>query len=285
MEHRVITLADPRYPRKAKERLGSEAPNIYYNGPLKFLDRFTMTVICSDQSHGLELLETNQVLFTIREYDLNYIGSWHSIIESEIFRLAMFQGYGRYASKKGRNILLGERTLTLFSAKGLNNETYESYLLDRFYPPLHEFPERDEYFRRVREGELLMLSVCDPEETRQSRKNIMQRNWMACVLGDIVFIPYGPKGSKTYITAKKLIEANIPTFTLEHPTCTDLHKIGIHGFNRKTVGGFLEEKGAKKAIRENSKGNAGSRYELPEYRAPVANEPVQTKMSFKKNAR
>lgn len=155
MEYRVITLSDPEYPRKAKERLGDKAHKIYYSGPLEFLDRFTMAVLCSDKSHGTELWETNQVLFTVREYEMNYIGSWHSIIETEIFRLGLFKNYN---------------TVTLFSAKGLNNETYDSYLLDRFYPPLHEFPERDEYFRRAKEGELLILSVCKPDGTRQSRK-------------------------------------------------------------------------------------------------------------------
>lgn len=281
MEYREIIPSDPQYPRKAKERLGDRAPVIYYHGPLEFLDRFTTAVICSDKSHGTELWETNQVLFTIREYNMNYIGSWHSVIETEIFRLAMFQGYGMYASKKGRNILLGDRTLTLFSAKGLNNETFDSYLLDRFYPPLHEFPERDEYFRRAKEGELLMLSVCEPDETKQSRKNIMERNWMACVLSDIVFIPYGPKGTKTYITAKKVVEANIPVFTIDHPTSSDLHKLGIPGFNRKTVGAFLEEKGAKLADKEKQIEQV-QQYEVPDYEVPSAKEPAQTEMKFLK---
>ncbi|MBI4689777.1 MAG: hypothetical protein HY754_05880 [Nitrospirae bacterium] len=281
MEYRVITPSDSQYPVKAKERLGKETPEIFYNGKLELLDRFTMSVICSDKSHGIELLETNQVLFTIREYDMNYIGSWHSIIESEIFRLALFQGYGRYASKKGRNILLGNRTLTLFSAKGLNNETYESYLLDRFYPPLHEFPERDEYFRRAAEGELLMLSVCEPDETRQTRKNIMARNWMACVLGDIIFIPYGPKGSKTYITAKKVVEANIPVFTLDHPTCADLHNLGIPGFNRKTVKIFLDEKGAKLGVSNSKQVSSEQTYEIPEMKEAIIKEPAQIELNLK----
>ena len=284
MEYRVITPTDPEYPCKAKERLGDKAPKIYYNGAIELLDRFTMAVICSDKSHGIELLETNDILFTIREYDLNYIGSWHSIIETEIFRLGLFKGYGG-KNRTSKPLLLGLRTVTLFSAKGLNNETYESYLLDRFYPPLHEFPERDEYFRRAQEGELLMLSVCKPDETRQSRKNIMERNWMACALGDIVFIPYGPKGSKTYITAKKVVEANIPAFTLDHSTSTDLHKLGIPGFNRKTVKKFLEEHGAKLGVIENRQGSSKKKYETPEYKATMVEESSQTVLNFKKNSR
>ncbi len=278
MEYRAITLSDNNYPGKVKERLGDKSPVIYYNGALEFLDRFTMAVICSDKSHGIELMETNDILFTIREYDLNYIGSWHSIIETEIFRVGLYQGFsGRNRKLKPQR--LGLRTVTLFSAKGLNNETYDSYLLDRFYPPLHEFPEREEYFRRAEKGELLMLSVCKPGETRQTRKNIMLRNWIACNLADIVFIPYAPKGSKTYITAKKIIGANIPVFTLEHPTCADLHKLGIPGFNPKTVRSFLEDKGVKTGF-DNKQCVSDETYKMPEINIPFEKKSKQTAFNF-----
>ncbi len=161
---------DPAYPRKAIERLGEKAPTIYYHGNLGLLDRVTMSVLCSDQSHGTELIQTNDILFTIREYDLNYLGSWHSAIESEIFRVGLFKGFGGPRNRPKKQPKLGAKTVTLFSARGLARESYESYLLDRFYPPLHQFPERDEYFRQAEAGELLMLSVCEPEDGRQSRK-------------------------------------------------------------------------------------------------------------------
>ena len=272
MEHRVITPADADYPAKLKERLGDNAPGkLYYNGPLQFLDRFSMSVLCSDESGGIELIEVNQILFSIREYDMNYIGSWHSVIESEIFRLSMFRGFN---TRKGRKMLLGERTLTLCSAKGLDVESYDSFLLDRFFPPLHEFPERNEYFRRAAEGELLMLSVSDPADTKQSRKNIMERNWLVCALGDIVFIPFGPKGTKTHITAKKAVAAGLPVFTMDHPTCSDLHKIGIPGYNRKTVRAFLEERGAKIHDRSNS-GPVDIIPESPKNAVQIQKRPVQ----------
>lgn len=280
MEYRIILPLDPDYPRKARERLGSMAPTLYYHGNIGLLERFTMSVLCSDQSHGNELLETNQMLFTIREYDLNYLGSWHSVIETEIFRVGLFKGYSTRL-RPSKPLKLGQKTVTLFSAKGLARESYESYLLDRFYPPLHEFPERDEYFRQAEAGELLMLSVCEPDDGRQSRKNIMDRNWMACILGDIVFIPYGPKGSKTYITAKKLVEANIPTFTLDHPTCADLHNLGIPGYNRKTVKIFLDEKGAKLGVINNNQVSSEQTYEIPEMKKSLIKEPSQVELNLK----
>ena len=280
MEYRVILPLDPAYPRKARERLGSAAPTLYYHGNIGLLERITMSVLCSDQSHGNELLETNQMLFTIREYDLNYLGSWHSVIETEIFRVGLFKGYSTRL-RPTKPLKLGQKTVTLFSAKGLARESYESYLLDRFYPPLHEFPERDEYFRQAEAGELLMLSVCDPEDGRQSRKNIMARNWMACILGEIVFIPYGPKGSKTYITAKKLVEAGIPAFTLDHPTCADLHSLGIPGFNRNTIRVFFEEKGAKIGVINNKQVSSELPYEIPEMKKSLIKQPAQVELNLK----
>lgn len=236
MEYKVITTQDTKFPRKLIERLANEAPEkMYYHGLLELLDHWTMAFFCADAAGGTVLNEMNQLFFTIREYAINYIGSWHSVMETEVFRLGLYFKYD---------------TVTLFTAKGLGVETFDSYLLDRFYPPLHEFPERDEYFRRAKDKELLMLSAVAPGETRQKRRNIMQRNWLSCILSNLVFIPYGPKGSKTYTTAKKIINAKIPVFTLEHSIANDLHKLGIPGFNRKTVRDFLEQMGAKKPVGE-----------------------------------
>ncbi len=272
MEYKIITPDDSKYPQKLIKRLGNKCPDrIYYSGPLKLLDHFTMAVICSDKSGGTALLETNQVLFTVREYQMNYIGGWHSVIETEIFRLSLFRK---------------NTTTTLFSAKGLNKETFESFLKDRFYPPLHEFPERDEYFRRAKNGELLMLSVSDPDETRQLRKNIMERNWLSCVLADIVFVPYGPKGSKTYTMAKIILKANIPAFTIDSDECKDLHELGIPGFNRKTVKAFLEDNGAKPATSQNEIRKSVDVYKgSRNQQLSFVKEPTQTKLKFKENSK
>ncbi len=266
MEYKVIKPNEPEYPKKIRERLGDDFNReLYYNGPLEFLAHFTMAVICSDESGGITLLETNQLLFTIREYEMNYIGGWHSVIETEIFRLSLFRS---------------NTTTTLFSAKGLGVESYDSFLLDRFYPPLHEFPERDEYFERAKKGKLLMLSLSEPNQTRQLRRSIMERNLVSCVLGDIVFIPYGPKGSKTYTTAKKVIKLGIPAFTIDHKEAVDLHRLGIPGFNRKTVGTFLEEQGAK-IVKKDFDKPVYKPMDISSFKTPQPQHP-QTKFTFGK---
>jgi predicted Rossmann fold nucleotide-binding protein DprA/Smf involved in DNA uptake len=137
--------------------------------------------------------------------------------------------------------------VTLFTAKGLESETFESFLETRFYPPLHEFPEREEYFHRAREGKLLMLSLSPPEERRMKRPNIINRNWLACVLSDVVFVPFAEKGTKTLALAKRVLSAQIPIFTTDHEDNKSLHQLGIPRFSRKSVGAFLEELGCHRA--------------------------------------
>ena len=111
MDYKVLNKDSPSYPKRLQERLGSEAPTeLYYHGPLSHLKHFTMAVISADSISGLAMMAANQALFTIREYAMNYIGSWHSVMETEIFRLGLFR----------KNV-----RMTLFSAKGLGKETFE----------------------------------------------------------------------------------------------------------------------------------------------------------------
>jgi hypothetical protein len=230
MEYKILTPSDQYYPNRLIERLGKSAPeHIFYTGPLDFLNRFTVAVISADSISGLAMMAANQLLFTIREYDLNLIGGWHSVMETEIFRLGLFR----------KNL-----TVTLFTAKGVASETFESFLQTRFYPPLHEFPEREEYFRRARDGKLLMLSISPPEEKKMKRPNIINRNWLACALSDAVFVPFAEKGTKTLALAKRVFTAGIPIFTTDHDDNKSLHQLEIPGLSRKSVGTYLENLGA-----------------------------------------
>lgn len=241
MDYQILKRGDAAYPQRLLERLGSEAPGVlYYLGPLSHLNQFTMAVISADSISGLAMMAANQVLFTVREYTMNYIGGWHSVMETEIFRLGLFR----------KNV-----RVTLFSAKGLGRETFESFLNDRFCPPLHEFPEREEYDRRAREGELLILSVTDPQEGRTHKKNVIARNWTACALADVVFIPFAEQGTKTLAMAERVSRAGIPIFTTDHESNKTLHTLGIIGLDRKTVGTYLEQLGATKAESRESPGS------------------------------
>jgi predicted Rossmann fold nucleotide-binding protein DprA/Smf involved in DNA uptake len=231
MEYKIIERDAPGYPQKLTARLNQDAPaRIYYFGPFELLDQFTMGVISADSISGLGLMTANQILFTIREYNINYIGSWLSVMETEIFRLGLWRA---------------NQNVTLFSSKGLAKDNFESYLKTRFYPPFHEFPERDEYFRRAEENELLMLSIVDPDVGKMTRKNIIERNYIACMLSDVVFIPFAEKGTKTLAMAKRLVSSNIPLFTTDYEGNKELHKLGIPGLTRPNVGQFLENLGAK----------------------------------------
>jgi len=238
MEYQTLTPGHAEYPRRLIERLGDDAPVIYAHGPLHLLDRFTMAVACSDLIPGMVFRATHDVLFTIREFAMNYIGGWHSVMETEIFRLAL----DRETDQQGL------RSLTLVSARGLERENWDYFLADRFgfKGPFTGFPEKEEYERQTRHGELLMLSMTEPDLKRMTHKNIAARNWLACVLADVVFIPYAEKGTKTYALCKKTLEFGLPIFTVEHEDNGDLMNLGIRALNRKSVGLFMEMLGASR---------------------------------------
>lgn len=223
--------------------------------------------MCADSIGGIAMMAANQLLFSIREYELNYVGGWHSIMETEIFRLGLW----RY-----------NHTVTLFTAKGLGHETFDSYLLDRFYPPMDKFPERKEFYRRAEAGELLVLSLVEPDTSRSLRRNVVERNWIACALADFIFIPYAPKGSKTHALAKRVKEAGWPVFTVDDKLAASLHELGIPGFNRKSIGMFLEGLGAKltdlqrKTIAEGPRDDGPILLEAP----PVKRRHAQSVLPF-----
>ena len=242
MEFETLTIDDPRYPPKLLERLDTEAPRLYFHGPLKLLDRFTMAVVAGDQIPGQAMLATNDMLFKIREYALNYIGPWHSVMETEIFRLAL----DTPTDEQRR------RSLTICTARGLARENWDNFLGDRFgyEGPFTGFPQKEEFYRRAHERELLWLSITDPQQMRFERRNILMRNRVTCALADVVFVPFSEKGAKTFITVKQVLEDKVPIFTCQYgpdketDVNKDLFALGIPPYTRKTVGEYLESLGA-----------------------------------------
>ena len=242
MESETLTTQDPRYPRRLRERLQEEAPTLCFHGPLKLLHRFSMAVICADDIAGEAILAMNDMLFKIREYALNYIGPWHAVWETEVFRLAL----DTPTDPDHR------RSVTICTARGLARENWDNFLGDRFgyKGPFTGFPQKEEFYRRAREEELLWLSITEPDQKRLERKNIMFRNRVACALADVVFVPFADRGSKTLITVKQVLRDGVPMFTCQYSDdkATDVNKdlfaLGIPSYSRKTVGAYIESLGA-----------------------------------------
>ncbi len=242
MEYETLTTSDPSYPRRLLERLKGEAPTLYFHGPLKLLDRFGMAVICADLHAGQAFLATNEMLFKIREYAINYIGPWHAVVETEIFRLALDT-----PTDPDRR-----RSVTILTARGLARENWDNFLGDRFgyEGPFTGFPQKPEFYRRAEAEQLLWLSITEPDQKRFLRQNILFRNRVACALADVVFVPFAEKGNKTLITVKQVLKDGVPMFTCQYSDdkATDVNKdlfaLGIPSYNRKTVGKHLESLGA-----------------------------------------
>jgi len=238
MEYETLSPDAAKYPAKLRTRLGDAAPTLYYQGPLNLLDRFCLGVICSDNHPGQCMLEANQLLFTIREYALNYVGGWQSVMEMEIFRLSM----------DARQDPRGIRSTTILTSRGMQHESLDNYLDDRYGPvgPFRDFPQKPEYYRRGKEGELLALSATQPSVKRMLRANILQKNLVACALSNLIFVPFADKGSKTMVSVKRALKLGIPMFTVNVPQNNFLLDMGIPTYTRKTVGAFLESQGVER---------------------------------------
>jgi hypothetical protein len=78
------------------------------------------------------------------------------------------------------------------------------------------------------------------------------------------------------ITVKKVVKAGILIFTVDHECCKDLYALGVPGFNRKTIGAYLESLGARKDAPPlfPSKENQGP-IEIPETPPPPSRRPRQ----------
>jgi hypothetical protein len=153
----------------------------------------------------------------------------------------------------------------------------------RFYPPFDEFPERDEYFRRARENELLILSIVEPDVGKMVRRNIIQRNYIACMMSDVVFIPFAEKGTKTFTLAKRLVSTNVPLFTTDCKENNDLHQLGIPGLTRQNVGEFIENLGAQLSDPNNKRPKRIDLSSPPDQDQSHTLEPPMSQMSFWEN--
>ena len=244
MDYEVLTPDHPNYPPRLRERMGAEAPVLHARGALSHLSRWTMAFVTADVEPGGVIRAVWDVFFPVLEFEMNAVSGWQSVNEGVFLRSALDMPW---------------ISLTLFTACGIERETYMSFLDYRHRPPQDSFVQRDEYERRAAEGELLLISASEPTNRRQSREVIMRRNWLACHMADVVFIGGAervsmqwsvekrklvPKKQKTYALAKLLVKTGIPVFTVDHEDNRDLHALGIPGYNEKTVAAYLESLGA-----------------------------------------
>ena len=125
-----------------------------------------------------------------------------------------------------------------------------------------------------------MLSLSPPEERRMKRPNIINRNWLACVLSDVVFVPFAEKGTKTLALAKRVLAAQIPIFTTDHEDNDNLHRLGIPGLSRKSVGTFLEELGCHRAQQSEARNDKIVLHELTPETKNKSQKFLQGKFDF-----
>lgn len=247
MEDLILEPGDDRYPARLRQRMGEDSPVLHARGRLENLQRWTLAFMTADIEPGAVTRAVWDAFFPLLELEMNLVGAWQSVNEGVLFRSALDKPH---------------LALTLFTALGLDQETYETFVAARHQPPQDSFVQRKEYDRRAAAGELLLLSASPPGHTAQDRETVLHRNWVACMLADAVFIGGAARKAmlwsvkarklvgrpqKTYALARRLVGSAVPVFTVAHPDNSELTALGVRAVPPREVGVVLRDLGAPPA--------------------------------------
>jgi predicted Rossmann fold nucleotide-binding protein DprA/Smf involved in DNA uptake len=125
--------------------------------------------------------------------DLAFVGGWHSPLEEETLR-----------------ILLGQTATVVFCVSKALNRFALSTDLDR----------------RLRDGQILLLTHCSPKAKRISREASIRRNELVVGLAAALLILSAAAGSASLALAKSGLRRGKPVFTPEHRMNRDLLNCG-----------------------------------------------------------
>jgi len=167
----VIGRDDPRYPAAAMKPLGNDAPkHIYALGNLDILDNPLLALVCSVRCPGKVILQTYDLMCSLREAGVTVISGFHSPIEQECLRL----------------LLRGTQPIVICPARGIWQR-----LPSELKTPLNA-------------SRLLILSPFEAKHRRITSENAQYRNRFVAALADRILIPYAAPGSRTETFAREV---------------------------------------------------------------------------------
>lgn len=160
-----------RYPTAAMKLLGSRAPErIYALGNLDVLDNPLLALVCSVRCPGKVILQTYDLMCSLREAGVTVISGFHSPIEQECLRL----------------LLRGTQPIVICPARSIWRR-----IPSELKTPLNA-------------GRLLILSPFEAKHRRITSENAQYRNRFVAALADRILIPYAAPGSRTEAFAREV---------------------------------------------------------------------------------
>ncbi len=194
-----ITQTDPNYPKRLKDYLKTEVPEIIWAigntdllpGPNTVLNGDLWALFCSSKCPGEIILKAHDLAQKFKERGIPTIGGYHSPVEKECLRV----------------LLRGAQPILLCPARNIENMRMESAWKDA-----------------LAEERLLILSIF--ESKRSTAALASQRNAFVAALADKICIAHAAEDSKTLEFAQMITTWGKPVFTFETQTNDALFQLG-----------------------------------------------------------
>ena len=196
-----ITQTDTNYPKRLKEYLKTETPEMIWArgntdvlpGPNTSLNGELWALFCSNKCPGEIILKAHDLAQKFKEKGIPTIGGYHSPIERECLRV----------------LLRGVQPILLCPARSIENMRLERKQKDA-----------------LAKERLLILSIF--ESKRSTAALASQRNAFVAALADKICIAHAAEDSKTLAFAQRVLTWGKPVFTFETPANNALFQLGAH---------------------------------------------------------
>jgi len=213
-----ISYRDPLYPNGLRNYLGSAAPSVISAiGNLEILEPRKLAFFCSGKCPGNVILKVQDIAHQLKEAAITVISGFHSPVERECLRI----------------LLRGTQPIILCPVRSLAGMRL-----------------RSEYRKPIEKGRMLLLSIIEDHERRNTMETSMKRNRFVGALADAIFVAYAAPKSKTEGFCYDLVQWKKPLYTVVSDANTGLIKIGampMTAYNIKDLG-LKDEKGWRECL-------------------------------------
>jgi predicted Rossmann fold nucleotide-binding protein DprA/Smf involved in DNA uptake len=197
---------------------GSESPEaVYCLGDTRVLDGRRIGVICSVKCPGGIILQTYDLMKSIRNEAITVISGFHSPMERECLNVLLRRTCG----------------IAICYARSLPRRM-----------PV-------EYRQGIDQGRMLLLSPFGEGQDRTTRSSSAERNRLVAALADVLLVPYASPGSMTEAVCREALARGRPVFTFDGEHGAPLRAVGAKAMPLSGVAVILQSvagEGANRAV-------------------------------------
>ncbi len=205
---RHVQVSDTCYLNSLTEYLGEEASQVIaLLGNPDIMQGRKLAIFCSSRCPGGLILQTHELVQTLRQSAVTVVSGFHSPVEQECLAL----------------ILRSHRPIVHCVARSL----------DRMRIPR-------EYRGPLEEERLVFLSPFLKKPRRATIETALYRNRFAAALADVVFVPHAEPGGKTEKLCREVLSWGKPLFTLSNNHNENLIALGARIVLPDSIGAVIE---------------------------------------------